>query len=347
MVKRYSMDFHGSHGEDAFMAKCDDGEYVLHSDYATLEAENNQLRRQILDAWNAFGPPAERSDTPVFTFSDIADLPQSAEGGIAEQIFTLEDHIAALEVQLAEKVKVKPLEWVGFTAGSYHIEIEKGGIASLLYYSASIAEDEEPELIKTGYLTLVSLDDLKAIAQADHERRTIDALENISPALKVKEFVKFEGEQDTSDSNASTLTPLTSEHCSDTHLKPYAFEFGRLNGDSTYSVFIERSLPPKTYADWPVKPLYLNPSPNKELERENTQLRKERAEVSESRLDEVMQALDEAASALIHAREGLIHWGYYVGEYFQKKHDFAGDVDRIAKQANAARIAYDGGKSDG
>lgn len=38
--------------------------------------------------------------------------------------------------------------------------------------------------------------------------------------------------------------------------EPYAYEFGRSNGDDTYSVFIERSLPPKPHPDWPVKPLY-------------------------------------------------------------------------------------------
>lgn len=42
--------------------------------------------------------------------------------------------------------------------------------------------------------------------------------------------------------------------------RPYAYEFGRSNGDGTYSVFIERSLPAKSHPDWPVKPLYTRPA---------------------------------------------------------------------------------------
>lgn len=54
--------------------------------------------------------------------------------------------------------------------------------------------------------------------------------------------------------------------------KPYAYEYGKDNGDGTYSVVIERGdlvkvsdteyvygAPKRTVAEWPVKPLYLEP----------------------------------------------------------------------------------------
>jgi hypothetical protein len=160
---------------------------------AALEAENNQLCRQILDAWNAFGPPATRSDPPVFTLNDIADLPQMAEGGIDEQIIELEDSIAALEAQLAERVKVKALEWedsgfvpdkawgdaclkqarghhhLGRYAGSYTIqEIEPGGWWG---WWNTWTSDRDPEGVGR------TKDEAKAAAQADYESRILSALE--------------------------------------------------------------------------------------------------------------------------------------------------------------------------
>lgn len=38
--------------------------------------------------------------------------------------------------------------------------------------------------------------------------------------------------------------------------EPYAWEFGKSNGDGTFSVVIERSRPARAAPDWPVKPLY-------------------------------------------------------------------------------------------
>ena len=40
---------------------------------------------------------------------------------------------------------------------------------------------------------------------------------------------------------------------------PYAYEYGRSNGDGTYSVVIERGQPRQPVEDWPVKPLYAAP----------------------------------------------------------------------------------------
>ena len=90
----------------------------------------------------------------------------------------------------AALVRVKPLAWEGFVAGNYRIEVEKGGIANLWHYSAAMVEDEEPTLIKGGYLTLVSLDELKAAAQADHEARILAALEPAPAPALVAELVE-------------------------------------------------------------------------------------------------------------------------------------------------------------
>lgn len=42
-------------------------------------------------------------------------------------------------------------------------------------------------------------------------------------------------------------------------VKPYAHEYGKSNGDGTYSVFIERGEPKNPVPDWPVKPLFASP----------------------------------------------------------------------------------------
>lgn len=39
-------------------------------------------------------------------------------------------------------------------------------------------------------------------------------------------------------------------------VKPYAYEFGKSNGDGTFSVVIERGDPEKPVSDWPIKPLF-------------------------------------------------------------------------------------------
>lgn len=40
---------------------------------------------------------------------------------------------------------------------------------------------------------------------------------------------------------------------------PYAHEYGKTNGDGTYSVVIERGNPRNPVPDWPVKPLFAHP----------------------------------------------------------------------------------------
>ncbi|MER8754139.1 hypothetical protein NKH69_00445 [Mesorhizobium sp. M0976] len=39
-------------------------------------------------------------------------------------------------------------------------------------------------------------------------------------------------------------------------MEPYAHEYGKTNGDGTFSVVIERGKPKNPVPDWPVKPLY-------------------------------------------------------------------------------------------
>ena len=72
-------------------------------------------------------------------------------------------------------VKVRALEWDGLRAGPYWIEVEAGGLAHL--FCDYDRTDDGVEPIKGGFLTLVSIDDLKAAAQADYEQRIRSALE--------------------------------------------------------------------------------------------------------------------------------------------------------------------------
>lgn len=82
---------------------------------------------------------------------------------------------------LPAPVKVKDLVWDGFKSGSYKIEVEAGGIANLWFCGKAIDDDDEHELLRGGYLTLVSIDDLKAAAQADYTARILAALEASPP----------------------------------------------------------------------------------------------------------------------------------------------------------------------
>jgi hypothetical protein len=54
-------------------------------------------------------------------------------------------------------------------------------VANLWYYSAEMVAAEEPELIKGGYLTLVSVDDLKSAANTHNRARIRAALEQNAP----------------------------------------------------------------------------------------------------------------------------------------------------------------------
>ena len=67
----------------------------------------------------------------------------------------------------AAKPKAKSLEWEGYNSGPYEIRVRRG-IADLFNHGLR-DEDGDPEHLKGGYLTLISLDDLKGIAQAHYQ----------------------------------------------------------------------------------------------------------------------------------------------------------------------------------
>jgi hypothetical protein len=77
--------------------------------------------------------------------------------------------IAALPEMIA------PLVWDGFISGPYRIEVYAGGIANLWFHGKAIEDDEEHDLLDGGYLTLVSMDDLIAAANAHHRASIMEA----------------------------------------------------------------------------------------------------------------------------------------------------------------------------
>ena len=70
---------------------------------------------------------------------------------------------------------VRPLVWDGFVSGPYEITVKDNGSADLLSHAVH-DEDWNPDYIWGGYLTLISIDDLKAAAQADYTARILSAL---------------------------------------------------------------------------------------------------------------------------------------------------------------------------
>jgi hypothetical protein len=87
--------------------------------------------------------------------------------------------------QAGQGVRVKPLVWIGFNSGQYEIAVEDGRFVTL-YDHGNRVEDNGPEIIKSGYLTLVSIADLKAAAQAHHENHILAALET-APDMTIKQ----------------------------------------------------------------------------------------------------------------------------------------------------------------
>lgn len=69
---------------------------------------------------------------------------------------------------------VVPLEWVGLESGPYQIVITDSRLADL-YCHAIRDEEDDPAFITGGYLSLVSLDDLKAAAQDHHAAQALSA----------------------------------------------------------------------------------------------------------------------------------------------------------------------------
>jgi len=82
---------------------------------------------------------------------------------------------AAIAELSQQKVEVKPLVWEGCLSGPYEIHVRWDGVADL-YCHASLNEDREAELLRGGYLTLVSIDDLKATAQEHHDNYILSSI---------------------------------------------------------------------------------------------------------------------------------------------------------------------------
>jgi hypothetical protein len=95
----------------------------------------------------------------------------SARDKIAE-ILATSDHLDiedyADRILAALPGMIAPLVWEGFISGPYKIEVYDGGIANLWFYGKAIEDDDEHEVLDGGYLTLVSLDDLKECANTHH-----------------------------------------------------------------------------------------------------------------------------------------------------------------------------------
>lgn len=78
---------------------------------------------------------------------------------------TADDIIAALPECVPDLV------WDGFNSGSYEIVVTAGGVGHL-YYFGNRDEENEPEYLQGGFLTLISIDQFKVIANT-HNRNTI------------------------------------------------------------------------------------------------------------------------------------------------------------------------------
>lgn len=119
---------------------------------------------------------------------------------LQERVSGRDAHIAALEAQLAERVRVKPLVWVPtrlWNRNDYHgsepivIEyVSEGPFAYTLSANYQIGNSWDARLGKVSPIKngrCVSFGEAKAAAQADYERRILSALEATPPAPMVTE----------------------------------------------------------------------------------------------------------------------------------------------------------------
>jgi hypothetical protein len=123
-------------------------------------------------------------------------------GGIEEfdvdemnnRAFDLFEHAKALQARVEElearadlpaAVAVKPLEWDGLVSGPYEIVLDASvsGHCTMadLYFYGNRDEDGEPEHLRGGYVTLISIDELKEVAQKHHAEQ-MAKLVNVTPA---------------------------------------------------------------------------------------------------------------------------------------------------------------------
>ncbi len=73
---------------------------ALSAKLAAVERERDEARRQLVAAWNAFGPSKNRSDPPAFDADDLDDLPMWTGGDLAEQIRLIEDDAEAADAKV-------------------------------------------------------------------------------------------------------------------------------------------------------------------------------------------------------------------------------------------------------
>lgn len=75
---------------------------------------------------------------------------------------------------------VEPLVWEGLECGSYYIELDATGVANL-YNNQDRDRDGCIDSMIGGFVNLVPIDELKAAAQADYNRRILSALGLVDP----------------------------------------------------------------------------------------------------------------------------------------------------------------------
>lgn len=73
---------------------------VLSAKLVVVERQRDATRRQLVAAWNAFGPSKNRSDPPAFDADDLDDLPMWTGGDLAEQIRLIEDDAEAADAKV-------------------------------------------------------------------------------------------------------------------------------------------------------------------------------------------------------------------------------------------------------
>lgn len=108
-TERISRAAYDSTGYDATMEVVEfvmaEADRRLATALAAKDAELAAVKRQIVAAWNAFGPSSSRNDPPAFDADDLEHLPITAGGGLDEQIRELEDQTERAKAALAEARK--------------------------------------------------------------------------------------------------------------------------------------------------------------------------------------------------------------------------------------------------
>jgi len=124
--------------------------------------------------------PTDEIVTDLYEQAEDGTCPKKLAKKSAKHIRAQEAEIKRLRADLPPtraqvEAMVRPLVWEGLVSGPYEITVKEIGIADLLSHAVH-DEDVNPDYIWGGYLTLISIDDLKAAAQADYTARILSAL---------------------------------------------------------------------------------------------------------------------------------------------------------------------------